>query len=85
MSNKALSFSATKCKYKKKGIIYYIANLNHRVTLGSPSGTASRQNNYVKMTREQKNYGIVIGKSQSKSMISVTEKEQAENYKAEEW
>jgi hypothetical protein len=37
------------------------------------------------MTREQKNYGIVIGKSQSKSMISVTEKEQAENYKAEEW
>lgn len=70
---------------QKKGIIYYIASLNHRVTLGSPRGTAARQNNYVKMTREQKNYGIVIGKSQSKSMISVTEKEQAENYKAEEW
>jgi len=85
MSNKALSFSATKCKHKKKSIIYYIASLNHRVTLGSPRGTAARQNNYVKMTREHKNFGIVIGKGQSKSIILITEKEQAENYKAEEW
>ena len=59
---------------QKKNIIYYIASLNHRVTLGSPRGTAARQNNYVKMTREHKNFGIVIGKGQSKSIISITEK-----------
>jgi hypothetical protein len=81
MSNKALSFSATKCKYKRHHILHCIASLNHRVTIGSSSGAVARQNNYVKMTREHKNFGIVIGKGQSKSIMSITKKVQAENYK----
>jgi hypothetical protein len=69
MSKKALSFSANKCKYKRHHILQYIASL--RVTLGSSRGTAARQNDYAKMTREHKNIGIVRGKGQSESIISI--------------
>jgi hypothetical protein len=55
------------------------------VTLGSSREIMTRQNNYVKMTREHKSFGIVIGKEQSKSIMSITEKEQAKTIKAEEW
>jgi tRNA-dihydrouridine synthase len=86
MSNKALSFSATKCKYKRHHILHCIASLNHRVDLRIiKSGAVARQNNYVKMTRQHKNFGIVIGKGQSKSIMSITKRYKQKTIKAEEW
>lgn len=60
--------------------IYYIASLSHIMTLESSIGTEVKQNNYIKMTKKHKNFRIVIGNCQSKSIISIKEKKQAEKY-----
>lgn len=59
--------------------IYYIASLSHIMTLES-SRRAEVKQNYIKMTKKHKNFRIVIGKCQSKSIISIKEKKQAEKY-----